>query len=186
MALNAVMLTASQPPSPVPLPGEKILIAISGEHETLSVAAINRSSMFSGIKAQLQPIQRPDTASQDTTSTAWGTVCISNKRVIFVSYKAASLASDSDAGTDLRSLSVDLGNYRDGHLVQPWFSANYYEAVVIPQQGGGLPGPHNLQLHFQEGSAYAFHTTLQTACADVAQRNEEPLRTKLLYARVRY
>lgn len=38
----------------------------------------------------------------------------------------------------LQTLSVPLAKLVDGRLVQPWFSATYYEAMVLPGEGGGL------------------------------------------------
>lgn len=44
-------------------------------------------------------------------------------KVIFISRPALS---------HFKSLSVPLLNIKDGKLQQPWFGANYYQAIVIP------------------------------------------------------
>jgi len=48
-----------------------------------------------------------------------------------------STAAASKGPASLESLSVPLRAFVDGRLVQPWFSANYYEAVCLEGDGSG-------------------------------------------------
>lgn len=40
-------------------------------------------------------------------------------------------------------------------------AANYYESLVLPQQGGGLNILHNLKLYFNEGRAFEFYEAVE-------------------------
>lgn len=126
MALNCCMLTPRQPPTPVPLPGEKAFISIPG------------------VQVDLQGLSSPSSSTTTTTtsvsagsrvhSAKGGTVYLTSKRVIFVAHNAARLPPiqprpDSDSNTnaddqlaEIRSLSINLSNFRNGRFVQPWFS----------------------------------------------------------------
>ncbi|GES86739.1 WW domain binding protein-2 [Rhizophagus clarus] len=46
----------------------------------------------------------------------------------------------------------------EGKFQQPWFGANYYQAVVTPVLNGGLPAPGQLKVTFKEGGGFKFST----------------------------
>ncbi|GAA5916020.1 hypothetical protein JCM8208_007487 [Rhodotorula glutinis] len=73
---------------------------------------------------------------------------------------AAAAATGGPATLD--SLSVPLRAFVDGRLVQPWFSANYYEALCLEGDGaGGLEGPHLVRFYFKEGGAPDFYSAVE-------------------------
>lgn len=82
-------------------------------------------------------------------------------------------AMSADSEHTLKSISINLTNFRDAKLVQPWFAANYYEATVVPQRDGGLHSIHTLKLHFKEGRAFEFHTSLETVMNAAAARQKQ-------------
>jgi len=176
MALNCCMLTPRQPPTPVPLPEEKAFISIPGVQ----------------IKLQAMASSSQVRAGSIVHSSPSGSIYLTSKRVIFVAPNAASLPLPSpqpepgsnqhrDRDRDLaeiRSLSVNLANLRSGRFVQPWLSANYYDAVLLPQPGGGLGGLYTLKIYFNEGRAFEFHQTLEDVRARYREQQpvaEEPL-----------
>lgn len=83
----------------------------------------------------------------------------------------------------LETLSVPLRYFVDGRLVQPWFSASYYEALCLAGNGSGgldvsqtgrflLPlsvrltspagqTPHLVRLYFKEGGSYEFYSAVE-------------------------
>lgn len=101
MALNSVML--SKLLQPVPLPQEKTLLFIHNVTATLHKMAPGSTSEF-------------DKDSKPITS-AGGTVFISNQRVVYVGKDAGSLQGTENG---FKTLSVNLRNYLDGRLIQPW------------------------------------------------------------------
>ncbi|GAA5991106.1 hypothetical protein JCM11641_004434 [Rhodosporidiobolus odoratus] len=130
-SINHCMLSPTH--TPVPLPREKLL---------LTTPSINLQ-LFPHLAGS--PLNQPPPAkSQQTTANA-GTLYTSNQRIVFVAPSPSpsppsppESASSGAASTPLTSLSVPLDRLVDGRLVQPWFSASYYEAVCLPAQGGGL------------------------------------------------
>ncbi|GAA5854532.1 hypothetical protein JCM9279_000834 [Rhodotorula babjevae] len=71
-------------------------------------------------------------------------------------------AATAGGPASLESLSVPLRAFVDGRLVQPWFSANYYEALCLEGDGsGGLEGPHLVRFSFKEGGAPDFYSAVE-------------------------
>ncbi|GAA6029924.1 hypothetical protein JCM8097_009171 [Rhodosporidiobolus ruineniae] len=64
------------------------------------------------------------------------------------------------AKVPLQTLSVPLPKLVDGRYVQPWFTAQYYEAVCLPSSGGGLSEPHLVRFYFKESGGYDFTQTV--------------------------
>ncbi|CAG8483252.1 10027_t:CDS:2 [Funneliformis mosseae] len=126
MALNWAMI-ASDGKSPVPLPGEKIIL----EQDKVSLVF----DMGGGY---------PGNAG---TYKADGGIFLTNQRVIFISRPTLQ---------HFKSLSVPLLNMKEGKLQQPWFGANYYQAIVTPVPNGGLPAPGQLKVTFKEGGGFEF------------------------------
>ncbi|GJN87801.1 hypothetical protein Rhopal_000756-T1 [Rhodotorula paludigena] len=78
----------------------------------------------------------------------------------------------------LETLSVPLRYFVDGRLVQPWFSASYYEAICLEGTGsGGLDTPHLVRLYFKEGGSYEFYSAVEEmrARADMSGRTGTPV-----------
>ncbi|GAA5857624.1 hypothetical protein JCM8547_004303 [Rhodosporidiobolus lusitaniae] len=161
--INHAMLSPAG--QPVPLPHEKFLLA------TPSVS-LSLFPLPSGAPLNAKP------TPPDSEITAKGTVHTSNKRVVFVAPSAsevgssgggassvaqgeASIAPGGSVKAPLRSLSVPLNKLVDGRLVQPWFSATYYEALCLPTPAGNLAEPHLLRLYFKESGGFDFQQTVQ-------------------------
>ena len=149
-ALNCVML--SQAGDPVPLPSEKFLF--SSRPRTISLSLFPRPP---GADFSVQP-KRGQEYKQNH-----GTLHVSQKRIVYVAAGATATASigptsGAAAGSlalgqasiapgtssaiapdkvPLMTLSIPLRYFVDGHLVQPWFGANYYEALCIEGDGAG-------------------------------------------------
>lgn len=140
-ALNCVML--SHAGEPVPLPSEKFLF--SSRTRTVSISLFARPP---GADFSVQP-RRGHEYKQNH-----GTLHVSQKRIVYVaagaigptSGAAGSLAlgqasiapgAISPDKVPLMTLSIPLRYFIDGHLVQPWFGANYYEALCIDGDGAG-------------------------------------------------
>lgn len=184
MALNAVMLNASTR-KPVPLPDEKRFIEVENVE-----TAMQGMSNSTTVDAAATPLK------------ATGSVYVTSHRVVFVSSAPPSSLAEASS-SQLVTLSCNLSHFQDGRLVQPWLagtaarvfnapapeadhclasSANYYEAVVLPQTGGKLDRPHSIKIHFRNGRAYEFYQALEeakTRYEEVHGRGrpvEEPLR----------
>ena len=56
----------------------------------------------------------------------------------------------SESGS-FRTLNIPLTSFRNFKLEQPWFSANYVSATILPTPGGGLQRTSTLTLTFTEG-----------------------------------
>ncbi|KAI9332722.1 hypothetical protein DFJ73DRAFT_855321 [Zopfochytrium polystomum] len=78
-----------------------------------------------------------------------GTICLTNRRVVYV---------PEPAQMNMASLSVPLPNLQGGTVVQPWFSANRYDASCIPVPNGGLHSVGKIKWTFKEGGAFDFST----------------------------
>lgn len=128
-ALNCAMLTPQG--DPVPLPQEKFLW--SSPPSSISLSLFPHPP---GAPLSIQP--HPDT---EYTATG-GTLYVSQKRILYVAplpRPHSSSSSPSRTPTPLDSLSVPLRAFLDGRLVQPWFTANYYEALCLEgDKSGGL------------------------------------------------
>ncbi|BGP13188.1 hypothetical protein JCM10213_000232 [Rhodosporidiobolus nylandii] len=174
-SINHVMLG---PSNPVPFPQEKFL---------LTTPSVNLSlfPLPPGAPSNAQP-----SSKDDEYRATGGTLYTSNQRIVFVAPGAVGAgggggttgSSTGGSGTDgslaagqasivqlegagskpaLHTLSVPLAKLVDGRLVQPWFSATYWEAVCLPGEGGGLTEPHLLRLYFKESGGYDFVQTVQ-------------------------
>lgn len=99
----------------------------------------------------------------------------------------------------LETLSVPLRYFVDGRLVQPWFTASYYEALCLEGNGsGGLhvsqtghfvwplsvrltspagQTPHLVRLYFKEGGSYEFYSAVEEmrARAEMSGRTGTPV-----------
>ncbi|RIA93506.1 hypothetical protein C1645_762169 [Glomus cerebriforme] len=128
MALNWAMI-GSDGKSPVPLPGEKILL----EQGKVSLV-LDMGGGYPGNAGTLK---------------ADGGIYLTNQRVIFISRPLLD---------HFKSLSIPLLNLKEGKLQQPWFGANYYQAIVTPVPNGGLPAPGQLKITFKEGGGFEFST----------------------------
>lgn len=129
-SLNWVHLSTAS--APLPLPGEKFLLTVPSVSLTL----------FPSLPGAPTKPTAPSSARHAT-----GTVFVSNQRVVFVSSTASaggSLAGGTasvvgQTGTqEVQTLSMPFPQFLDGRYVQPWFSATYYEALLLPAPEGGL------------------------------------------------
>jgi len=109
------------------------------------------------------PVKGPLTAS------ALGRCYLTNKRLIFVAASATATVTGTGSIGEFKTLSVPIGNYQDGRLVQPWLAANYYEAIIRPVRDGGLSAPQLSKLSFKEGQSWNFVETLE----EIRRRFEE-------------
>ncbi|KAF9988905.1 hypothetical protein BGZ75_008199 [Mortierella antarctica] len=71
-----------------------------------------------------------------------GTVLLTNQRVVYLCAAPTQFFS---------SASLPIKNIQDSKLVQPWFSAATFKAVVMPVPGGGLSQPARLSITFSTG-----------------------------------
>ncbi|KAF9932124.1 hypothetical protein BGZ67_004891 [Mortierella alpina] len=76
-----------------------------------------------------------------------GTVLLTNQRVVYLCAAPTQFFS---------SASLPIKNIQDSKLVQPWFSAATFKAVVMPVPGGGLSQPARLSITFSTGSIHEF------------------------------
>ncbi|KAI8595069.1 hypothetical protein EDD21DRAFT_392149 [Dissophora ornata] len=76
-----------------------------------------------------------------------GTLMLTNQRVIYLC--AAPTAFFSSA-------SLPINNIQDGKLVQSWFSAPTFKAVITPVPGGGLSQAARLAITFSSGNIHDF------------------------------
>ncbi|TNY24026.1 hypothetical protein DMC30DRAFT_410501 [Rhodotorula diobovata] len=158
-ALNCAMLTPQG--DPVPLPQEKFLW--SSPPSSISLSLFPHPP---GAPLSIQP--HPDT---EYTATG-GTLYVSQKRILYVAplpRPHSSSSSPSRTPTPLDSLSVPLRAFLDGRLVQPWFTANYYEALCLEgDKSGGLDTPHLVRFYFKQGGAYDFYSAVEEVKARAA------------------
>ncbi|GAA5826269.1 hypothetical protein JCM11251_007232 [Rhodosporidiobolus azoricus] len=172
-ALNWAMLTRAG--IPIPLPQEKLLLT------TPSISLL-LFPLPPGAPLNAQP----RTKWEEWTAKG-GTLYTSTMRVVFVAPGAGQRGeSDAVGGTGrsladgsasiapggvpessvkeekapLQTLSVPLSKLVDGRLVQPWFTATYYEAMVLPGEGGGLSEPHLVRFYFKESGGFDFQQTV--------------------------
>ncbi|KAF9950760.1 hypothetical protein BGZ72_007638 [Mortierella alpina] len=76
-----------------------------------------------------------------------GTALLTNQRVVYICGAPTQFFS---------SASLPIKNIQDSKLVQPWFSAATFKAVVMPVPGGGLSQPARLSITFSTGSIHEF------------------------------
>ncbi len=65
---------------------------------------------------------------------------------------------------ELQSFSAPTLNLQDTYVRAPFFGANYWNAVVRPVAGGGIPPHHpavELRMTFREGGAFDYHTIFE-------------------------
>ncbi|POY73566.1 hypothetical protein BMF94_3504 [Rhodotorula taiwanensis] len=178
-AINCVMLSARG--DPIPLPGEKFLYNSTA---TVSISLFRRPE---GADFSVQPRKGHEYKATGGTvyvsqrrivyvareaavagsSSSAGSGATAAIQLGSLAAGQASLAPDAQilaapGKVQLATLSVPLRFYVDGHLVQPWLSANYVEALCITDNSAdGLVGPHICRLHFKEGGAYEFYTAVE-------------------------
>jgi len=84
----------------------------------------------------------------------------------------------------LQSLSAPLLNFQDTHASAPFFGPNFWEGVLIPVPGGGIPPQHTLvqlKLTFKDGGAFDFSSTYEriketlSQALDVARESGRPV-----------
>lgn len=93
---------------------------------------------------------------------ASGRLHLTNKRLTFISDNATRLPDPSlPPSYELRTLSVPLNRFQDGRFLQPWLAANYYEAVIIPVQGGGFDESQLVKFSFREGRGFEFSQVVE-------------------------
>ncbi|GAA6059161.1 hypothetical protein JCM10212_005506 [Sporobolomyces blumeae] len=136
-------LVAPSTRRPVPLPSEKFVSHLTAV--SLSLFPHSPGSSPSAAPADPATERKSDK----------GDVYLSNQRIVFVS---PAPTSPSARGGALETLSIPYSHVVDGRLVQPWFTANYYEGICVPARDGGLDGPHVIRLYFKEGGAFDFYT----------------------------
>ncbi|GAA5860392.1 hypothetical protein JCM3774_000404 [Rhodotorula dairenensis] len=201
-AINCVMLSATG--QPVPLPGEKFLYS-STPTVAVSLFARPLGADFSvqpkkgheykqgkgTVHVSQKRIVYVTVGGASSTPTIRPTSGASGSRGGGVSSHAAGQASIATDVNDhlpsvavapdkvpLATLSVPLRFFVDGHLVQPWFGANYYEALCLEGDGtGDLSGPHIIRLYFKEGGSYEFYTAVEEvkARAELHSRRDTPV-----------
>ncbi|KAF9125512.1 hypothetical protein BGW39_007335 [Mortierella sp. 14UC] len=76
-----------------------------------------------------------------------GTLLLTNQRIVFISATPTAYFT---------SASLPIDKVQDSKLVQPWFSAATFKAVVMPVPGGGMTQPARLAISFTSGSINEF------------------------------
>jgi len=65
---------------------------------------------------------------------------------------------------EFQSFSAPILNLQDTYVRAPFFGANYWNALVRPVAGGGIPPNHpavELRMIFREGGAFDYHTIFE-------------------------
>ncbi|KAG0042313.1 hypothetical protein BGZ89_006952, partial [Linnemannia elongata] len=78
-----------------------------------------------------------------------GTLLLTNQRIVFISATPTSYFTTA---------SLPIDKVQDSKLVQPWFSAATFKAVVMPVPGGGMTQPARLAISFTSGSVHEFES----------------------------
>ncbi|KAG0199872.1 hypothetical protein BGX28_006922, partial [Mortierella sp. GBA30] len=71
-----------------------------------------------------------------------GSILLTNQRIVYICAIPTAFFT---------SASLPINNIQDSKLVQPWFSAPVFKAVVMPVPGGGLSQPARLSISFSNG-----------------------------------
>ncbi|KDE04062.1 hypothetical protein MVLG_05501 [Microbotryum lychnidis-dioicae p1A1 Lamole] len=154
-SLNWVMLSPTR--SPIPLPSEKVL------HTVPSVSI----SLFPCPPGSA-PNANPTPPSSESKSDK-GNLYATNKRVVYVS----TVAQEGKGRVD--SFSVPWQGFVDGRFVQPWFGANYYEALCLPDPrstDSGISTPHLSRFYFNEAGGYQFYEICEEMKARIGNSSE--------------
>ncbi|KAJ1981974.1 hypothetical protein H4R35_000511 [Dimargaris xerosporica] len=156
MALNCVMLDLNTN-RPVPLPREKFIsswIRVSLQ--------VQRGNGYPGTRDRILHSQIYRSPS--------GQLYVTNQRVIYL--------CEANTG-NFTSLSIPLGQVRQGRFVQPWFGANAFHCIVQPVPNGGLGGPVDTKITFNDGGGVEFLNMLRAAqermATEAAMGDTEPL-----------
>ncbi|GAA5975879.1 hypothetical protein JCM5350_000765 [Sporobolomyces pararoseus] len=136
---------------PVPLPREKVLLSVT----SVSLHLFPSSSRTT----------TPSTTGNGTYKIDWGTLYLSNQRIVYVSPPKlqtgdGSTSSAATSNSTLETFSVPYSHFQDGRLNQPFFGANYFEATCLPAREGGLEGTHTIRFYFKEGGGFDFYSTV--------------------------
>lgn len=95
-----------------------------------------------------------------------GTLFLTNQRVIYL---------PTPPQAHFVSLSVPILHVKNGQIHQPWYGANYFQALVVPVAGGGIPLPAELKLTFNHGGVFEFSTMLQGLTDRIIETGEIPV-----------
>lgn len=126
------MLDPSKSGTFSPLPSETTLYT-SPPRTSLSINSLNK-----------YPGSQPY-----TLASASGTLCLTNRRVIYLS---------SPSTPQFQSFSAPILNLQDSHVTAPWIGPNAWIALCKPVQGGNIPVSHavEVKITFKDGGAYEF------------------------------
>ncbi|KAI1320011.1 hypothetical protein EDD11_002342 [Mortierella claussenii] len=127
MSVNWVMLT-SDGKNIVPL-----------EHETIFFQE-------QGVRFELDSSNGGYPGAGVSYASKSGTLLLTNQRIVYLCAAPTRFFS---------SASLPINKIEDSKLVQPWFSAPAFKAVVIPVPGGGLTQPAQLSITFTSGSMWS-------------------------------
>ncbi|KAG0312847.1 hypothetical protein BGZ97_010784 [Linnemannia gamsii] len=130
MSINWVMLTADGKDI-VPLQNETVFFR---EH---------------GVRFELDSSNGGYPGAGSSYSAKSGTLLLTNQRIVFIS------ATPTPYFT---TASLPIDKVQDSKLVQPWFSAATFKAVVTPVPGGGMSQPARLAISFTSGSIHEFES----------------------------
>ncbi|KAK3833534.1 MAG: hypothetical protein JOS17DRAFT_740821 [Linnemannia elongata] len=128
MSINWVMLTADGKDI-VPLQNETVFFR---EH---------------GVRFELDSSNGGYPGAGSSYSAKSGTLLLTNQRIVFISATPTSYFTTA---------SLPIDKVQDSKLVQPWFSAATFKAVVMPVPGGGMTQPARLAISFTSGSIHEF------------------------------
>ncbi|KAH7046206.1 hypothetical protein BKA57DRAFT_395855 [Linnemannia elongata] len=126
MSINWVMLTADGKDI-VPLQNETVFFR---EH---------------GVRFELDSSNGGYPGAGSSYSAKSGTLLLTNQRIVFISATPTSYFTTA---------SLPIDKVQDSKLVQPWFSAATFKAVVMPVPGGGMTQPARLAISFTSGSKF--------------------------------
>ncbi|KAG0286738.1 hypothetical protein BGZ96_009205 [Linnemannia gamsii] len=123
MSINWVMLTADGKDI-VPLQNETIFFR---EH---------------GVRFELDSSNGGYPGAGNSYTAKSGTLLLTNQRIVFINATPTSYFTTA---------SLPIDKVQDSKLVQPWFSAATFKAVVMPVPGGGMAQPARLTISFTSG-----------------------------------
>ncbi|KAF9188951.1 hypothetical protein BGZ51_000199 [Haplosporangium sp. Z 767] len=102
----------------------------------------NVFSQEQGVRLELDSSNGGYPGAGATYTSKSGTLFLTNQRLVYI------CASPTPFFT---SVSLPISNIQDSKLVQSWFSAPTFKAVVIPVPNGGLTQPSRLSITFTKG-----------------------------------